>query len=124
MPQDGITGGATVSSNQDFTKYLAAPPSSPLLRMEIIRNYAKAVFGKALLASAWLGRPNGAVLGGVGNVATACQSAQGFHDAMRELIRLQASKHTSDGPAWPPAVTANKQPARTFPPATDDPEAP
>lgn len=59
-------------------------------RVKAVREYAIAVFGKELTASAWLGRPHRAVLDGRCSVIEACLAPQGFVDAMLELGRIEA----------------------------------
>ena len=76
-------------------------PSTPAARLHIVRDFAVQVFGKELTAAAWLGQLCPAVLDGACIVATACQTATGFREAMQELARLQQLRHADDGvPPW------------------------
>ena len=65
-------------------------PSTPHLRLQIVRDYAAAVYGKELIAAAWLGQPNEAILDGACIVASACQTEEGYRQAMDELKRVEA----------------------------------
>lgn len=76
-------------------------PSTPAARLHLVRDFAVQVFGKELTAAAWLGQLCPAVLDGACIVATACQTATGFREAMQELARLQRLRHPDDVmPSW------------------------
>lgn len=81
----------TRGNNPDLGQVMAAMPLSPDMRLALVRNYASSVFGKETIAAAWMGRVNAAIGGGNATVAEACQSEQGFTDAMLELHRLHGS---------------------------------
>lgn len=65
-------------------------PTTPHLRLRIVRDYAAQVYGKELTAAAWLGQPHEAILGGACIVSTACQTEEGYRQAMDELKRVEA----------------------------------
>ena len=76
-------------------------PSTPHLRLQIVRDYAASVYGKELIASAWLGQPHEAILDGVCIVASACQTEEGFRQAMDELRRVAALRGADvDAPGY------------------------
>lgn len=74
-------------------------PSSPALRLQIVRDYATRVYGKELTAAAWLGQPHPSVLDGECIVATACQTADGYRQTMKELSRIDKLRAADD--LWP-----------------------
>lgn len=60
--------------------------SDPMLRRRAIREYSEYVLGDH--ASRWLGRSSFAVRRGTCSIASACESADGFFEAMAELARI------------------------------------
>lgn len=62
------------------------------MRLLIVRDFATAVFGDEQVADHWLDRSDAAVLEGQCMVATACQTAEGFEQAMQELARIRADR--------------------------------
>jgi hypothetical protein len=77
---------------------------TPELRLDIIRECAIAVFGKPLVAAAWLGRPNPSVLEGNTIIANACQTENGFRETLLELGRIHHLRYGpgSQVPSPPP----------------------
>jgi hypothetical protein len=67
------------------------------MRLQTVREYAITVFGKEVAAAAWLGRISPAVLQGFCIVATACQTPEGFREAMLELHRIHERRLTPPG---------------------------
>lgn len=62
--------------------------SNPALRRRAIREYAGIVLGDDYTASRWLGRSHVAVRRGTCSIAAACETADGFFEAMAELARI------------------------------------
>lgn len=71
-------------------------PSTPSMRLLIVRDFATAVFGDEQVADHWLDRNDPSVLEGQCMVATACQTAEGFEQTMQELARIRRDRQ--DGP--------------------------
>jgi hypothetical protein len=99
--------GTSVASSE--WKSLA---SDPMLRLRAVREYAQCVFGDETLAATWLSRAHRPICGGLIAVGAACQTAQGFFEAMAELARVeqfekrdvnkrtQARTHFGDETLW------------------------
>ena len=83
-------------SGDQSSSHSGGVPSTPDLRLRIVRDYATQVYGKELAAAAWLGQPNEAVLGGVCIVSSACQTEEGFRQAMDELKRIERLRGDED----------------------------
>jgi hypothetical protein len=65
---------------------------TPEIRLALVRDYATIVFGKELMAAAWLGQLCPEVRGGAEVVAVACQSADGFKEAMAVLQKIHEAR--------------------------------
>lgn len=72
------------TSGAEWT-HLATDPS---LRRRAIREYAGHVLGDDYTASRWLGRNHLSVRRGACTIASACETAEGFFEAMAELARI------------------------------------
>lgn len=75
------------------TLHAGGTPSTPSLRLLIVRDHATTVFGNEALAEAWLAQSEAAVLDGQCIVATACQTREGFEQALQELARIRRERH-------------------------------
>lgn len=62
-------------------------------RLDAVRGYAIKVFGKETAASVWLGRTSPAILGGSCVISEACETTEGFLEAMAELARFERAKN-------------------------------
>ncbi|HUR39591.1 MAG TPA: hypothetical protein VM240_00315 [Verrucomicrobiae bacterium] len=89
----------TPEQQDEPTDHAGGIPSSPALRLQIVRDYASRVYGKELAAAAWLGQPHPSVLNGECIVATACQTTEGFRQTMNELSRIDKLRAADD--LWP-----------------------
>lgn len=81
----------TMPNRKEFS-HSGGIPSTPGMRLLIVRDHATAVFGSEQLAEAWLGQSEFAVLDGQCVVATACQTPEGFEQAMLELSRIRRDR--------------------------------
>jgi hypothetical protein len=65
------------------------PVETPLARLRAVAEYARRVFEDESLAATWLSRAHRAVRGGLCAVGAACQTVEGFREAMAELSRIE-----------------------------------
>lgn len=79
--------------DRDDGLHAGGTPSTPSMRLLIVRDHATTVFGNEQLAEAWLAQNEMAVLDGQCVVATACQTREGFEQAMQELARIRRERH-------------------------------
>jgi hypothetical protein len=75
----------TTSTQASEWKSLA---TDPMLRLRAVREYADSVFGDETIAATWLSRAHRPICSGLIAVGAACQTAQGFFEAMAELARI------------------------------------
>lgn len=59
------------------------------LRLRVVREYAETVFGGEAYATKWLDRTNLRIRGGTCSVNEACDTPDGFYEAMAELARIE-----------------------------------
>jgi hypothetical protein len=62
--------------------------TDPMLRLRAVREYAESVFGDESISATWLSRAHRPICGGLIAVGAACQTPQGFFEAMAELARI------------------------------------
>jgi hypothetical protein len=67
----------------------SAYAASPLGRLRAIRDYANGIFGDESIAATWLSRAHQRVRNGLCAVGAACQTSEGFREAMAELSRIE-----------------------------------
>lgn len=62
--------------------------SDPQVRLRAIREYASSVLGDGRSAARWLERAHLSVRRGSCSIVSACESPEGFFEAMAELARI------------------------------------
>lgn len=62
--------------------------NDPQVRLRAIREYASTVLGDGRSASRWLERAHHSVRRGMCSVVAACETPEGFFEAMAELARI------------------------------------
>ena len=62
--------------------------TDPQVRLRAIREYAATVLGDSATARKWLERTHHSVRRGSCSVAVACETPEGFFEAMAELARI------------------------------------
>lgn len=82
--------------------------SDARVRLRAVREYATTVFGKEVAAAAWMGSVNVAVRDGSCTITDACQTLEGFLEAMFELSRVARTRQFTHAPVWPPRPDARR----------------
>lgn len=67
--------------------------TTPLARLQAIRDYANVVFDDETMAATWLSRAHRAIRNGLSSAGAACQGEEGFREAVAELSRLERLSH-------------------------------